>query len=175
MPIERNGKVWHNYPELWGGILRFCKQNRHYRFHRNHPTSVRSTLDLAAGDTFSIVVLIELGADVNARDDHGQTAMHSAASRGRGDARILAELGGDVKAAENDGWAPLHSAAWQGHVDATRVLAVLGGDVNERKNGGMTPMHSAAISAYGDAIRTLAERSGKDEHGETSMHFSARY
>jgi len=43
--------------------------------------------------------LVEQGADVNAKDDSGQTALHAAAAHGRSETlTLLVELGADMRA-----------------------------------------------------------------------------
>lgn len=77
--------------------------------------------DEAAGTEAEAVeavrLLLELGADVNAVDDHGETAMHGAAYQSRpAVVRLLAERGADVAVwnRENQwGWTPLEIA--EGH------------------------------------------------------------
>jgi len=62
-------------------------------------------------DLEAVELAIALGGDVNAVNDHGQTAMHGAAYMG-GDTivRFLADRGAPVDVADNDGWTPLSIA-----------------------------------------------------------------
>jgi ankyrin repeat protein len=65
----------------------------------------------------AVGLLLELGADVNAVDDNGETAMHGAAYQSRNKlVELLAERGADIKVwnrPNEDGWTPLMIA--QGH------------------------------------------------------------
>jgi len=65
----------------------------------------------------AIRLLLDLGADVNAVDDNGETAMHGAAYQSRAElAKLLAERGADVtiwNRKNKSGWTPLMIA--QGH------------------------------------------------------------
>jgi ankyrin repeat protein len=57
------------------------------------------------------LVLLDAGADVNARDEQGRTALHAAAAQGYADAAtLLAERGADLRAADNDGVTVLDAA-----------------------------------------------------------------
>ena len=62
-------------------------------------------------DLEAVKLAMELGGDVHAVDDHGQTAMHGAAYMG-GDTivQFLADRGASVDVADNDGWTPLSIA-----------------------------------------------------------------
>jgi uncharacterized protein len=56
-------------------------------------------------------ILLGAGADVNARDTRGRTALHAAAAQGYTDvAKLLVEHGADLKAADNDGVLPAEAA-----------------------------------------------------------------
>ena len=80
-------------------------------------------------DTEALRMLLEAGADVNARDEwRGCTPLHTAADRGRGNVaatRMLLEAGADVNARDEWGCTPLHTAAG-GDIAATRMLLEAG-------------------------------------------------
>lgn len=64
------------------------------------------------GDPDSVTMLIQSGADVEARDDHGQTAAHWAASHGHRDVlEVLFQWGADWRSREDLGGTVLHWAA----------------------------------------------------------------
>ena len=59
-------------------------------------------------------LLLEAGADVNLRNDHGSTPLHSVAAMppaGNAVASALLERGADVNARNDFGHTPLHAAA----------------------------------------------------------------
>ena len=103
-------------------------------------------------------LLLEHGADVNARDEHDSTPLHEAARNGRVEAiHVLLEYGADVNARKVDNTTTLHEAAQGGSIEAIRLLLELGVDVNVRKNDDTTTWHEAAFGGSVEAIRALLE------------------
>ena len=80
-------------------------------------------------------VLLDAGADVNARDARGRTALHAAAAQGYTDvAKFLVDHGADLKAADADGVLPVDAALGKlrggrgpgaVHADTAKVLTEL--------------------------------------------------
>ena len=89
-------------------------------------------------------LLLERGAEVNAKDAGGETAVLLAARWGRGDLMdLLLEHGADASIRDDQGRTLLHKAAEYGHVEVMRALLSHGFDVNVQARTG-TPLHSAA-------------------------------
>ena len=128
----------------------------------------------AKGDLKSIQSCLDVGWDVNAKDNTGDTALHYSAQKGKVDViEALIKAGADVNAKKNDGETALHSAAQEGKVDAIAALIKAGADVNAKKNDGTTALHSAAYNGKVDAIAALikvgADVNAKDsERGVTA-------
>ena len=67
-------------------------------------------------------MLHDLGADLNAREEHGATPAYVAASRNFLDALyLLEELGADLNLPTTDGATPAYIAACYGFEDALKV------------------------------------------------------
>jgi ankyrin repeat protein len=88
-------------------------------------------------DKLEIRKLLKDGADVNARDSNGVTALIIAARWGRDDiCSLLISKGADVNAKTDHGMTPLMAAAYYGHTQTCAFLLEKGADMNEiSKNG----------------------------------------
>ena len=89
----------------------------------------------------SIPVLVAGGAEIDATDDSGMTALHQAAKEGRNDAVTeLLRNSASVFAKDKKGRTPLHYAAMSQHGDAViDTLLAAGAPVTARDNDGLTP------------------------------------
>jgi ankyrin repeat protein len=77
--------------------------------------------------------LLSVGADVNAKDDHGETPLHWASQRGHVHVvQALVEHGADAEAKDSKEWTPLHSASRWGHVQVVIELLKHGADVEAK-------------------------------------------
>jgi uncharacterized protein len=99
------------------------------------PTDTRGKFRTELDALAAARVLLDAGADVNARDTRGRTALHAAAAQGYTDvAKFLVERGADLKAADNDGVLPVDAALGKlrggrgpsaVHSDTAKVLSEL--------------------------------------------------
>jgi ankyrin repeat protein len=103
-------------------------------------------------------LLLKAGALVNARDEHGTTALHHAApSANEATLAILLEHGADINAVDNIGYSVLHSAARDVIPGRSAYLIRCGATALTRISGGETPLHSAASANKVDACRCLVD------------------
>ncbi|NIP60304.1 MAG: hypothetical protein GWM92_18235, partial [Gemmatimonadetes bacterium] len=109
------------------------------------------------GNLAAVRALVEQGADVNAAQGDGMTALHWAALNGDAElARILVYAGATLKAVTRaGGHTPLHLAARAGHPGVIDVLLDAGADPEPRSATGVTPLHLAAASGSAAAVEAL--------------------
>ena len=127
-------------------------------------TPLHTTASL--GDLEMVQVLLEYKADINARNDIGETPLHLPHHQYSGHpnvepsmpkvARLLLEHGADVNALRNDHSTPLHVAAGYGRADVVCVLLEHSADVGAKNNGGRT----AFQLARGEEVKKLLSKHG---------------
>jgi len=88
--------------------------------------------------------LLEHGANPNAPDNDGATALHLASrQRGITEVELLLEYGANVEVRKKDGWTPLHEAAYHLNLEVVVVLLNRGADPHAQTNKGETPIQLA--------------------------------
>ena len=141
-----------------------------------------------AGDAEAVKALVEAGADVNARDEYGNTPLLHTLFLLRDGAQepdevvvevmtILIKGGADVNARNEYGNTPLHGFATRRLPEGVEALIEAGADVNARNKHGSTPLH-ASHNSYApkraEIIKILikdgADVNARDESGDTPLH-----
>lgn len=119
----------------------------------------RALMDaVTSSDALKAESLLKRGADANARDEHGEVPLHSAAWNGSVEiAALLAANGADVNARNSLGETPLYIAAYYGKTAVMRLLIEKGADVNSKSASGETPLHRAALQGRDEAAKLLVE------------------
>ena len=94
--------------------------------------------------------LLKSGADVNARDERGRTALVLACRQGHTDiVRELVKHGSDVDVKDNSGWTPLMwAAASTGDAEAIELLLDHGANPNVKDQCGSTPLMKACRQRF---------------------------
>ena len=118
---------------------------------RDLPHAVKSDADSA-----TIRALLEQGADVNAGDSGGATALLWAAQWDNvTTARLLIGAGAEVDAANDYGMTPLLMACTNGSAAMVTLLLDAAARPNQVDPSGVTPLMTAARVGNADVVRTL--------------------
>ena len=98
-------------------------------------------------------------ADINARNEHGMTALMRAAYHGRVQlVRVLLEHGADPNVTRNDNFTALSLAAFFGHAEIVEILVQRGAKTDVATRFGTSPEIWAKARSYGDVARSLEKR-----------------
>jgi ankyrin repeat protein len=133
-------------------------------------------------------LLLDKGAEVNARDEEGATPLIEAAGFGHvGIARMLIDRGADLEArAKNGGTALLFAACdcalatMHDTYDVIKLLLEKGADINAADNQGDTPLMIASSGGVvkTDIVRSLLEHGAnqrlKNAQGETALSIAMK-
>ena len=134
-------------------------------------------------------ILLDYGADPNAKNPRGETALH-VVSRGRHDpqdgirvGQLLRESGVDVNVQGKDHNSPLHSTTYSGELEVACVLLDHGAKANAKNNWGETPLHQGSQVEYvsqADSVRIaqiLLDRgvdvNAQDNNRVTPLHLAS--
>jgi ankyrin repeat protein len=122
--------------------------------------------------------LLDAGADVNATQVDGMTALHWAVYNDDvPTARMLVRAGAKVNAANRYGVPPLSLACTNGNADLVKLLLEAGADANATLPGGETVLMTAARVGNVDAVTSLLARSAdpnaREEGGQTALMWAA--
>lgn len=119
------------------------------------------------GQTDTVRALIREGADIDATDAAGLTAVLAVVhGRHAGTVRALIDLGADVNKQDQRRDNPLLHAGAEGLLDMVLLLLEAGADTRIADKDGVTPLEHAAKRRYREIGKLLAEaiaRAGKPE------------
>ncbi|MGB7599961.1 MAG: ankyrin repeat domain-containing protein [Candidatus Sulfotelmatobacter sp.] len=133
----------------------------------------------------NVELLLDSGADIEARDDEGETPLMRAAAFGQSETfKLLLERGAKINVRDRGGLTPLIAAACSCAIatmnstyDIMKILLEKGANVNARTRDGKTALIMAAGSPDDSASVKLllnwgADPMAKDNEGKTAMTFA---
>jgi len=116
------------------------------------------------GDLVGLLARLDEGADINAADTSGETALHAAVGASHVD--LVRELLRANAAPDPPlnicGWTPLHKAAARGNIDVLRLLLQFGADPSLQKADGSTAL---ALARFNKREHCTALLEALDEAG----------
>lgn len=123
-------------------------------------------------------LLIKNGADVNAKDVRGLTALIMAASEGHTETvKQLIDSEAEINAQDKYGLTPLMYAV-PNKIEAMNLLVKNGADVNIRTVTGRTALINAAASGDAQSVKVLLDNKAdiyiKDASGKTAAEYAGR-
>ncbi len=147
----------------------------------NKGAATNTPLDHAvlSGHADVAAVLLDHGANPDARGYCSVMPLHRAAQKGRTDlARLLLDHGANVNIKGGSiEITPLHWAAT--HVEVAEFLIDKGADVNAIDKNLITPLHRAALGSGSKVAKILIDKgadvNAKDSRGRTPLHDAAGY
>ena len=145
-------------------------------------SAIRKCCDYIKIDIINI--LLEKGADINAKDNYGWTPLVQAIHEcecgcececSKEVIKILLEKGADINAKDNYGRTPLmHAIQYGCSEEVIKILLEKGADINAKDNYGRTPlMHAIQYGCSEEVIKILLDKgadvNAKDKNGCTPL------
>lgn len=126
------------------------------------------------GSLESVLLLLENGADVNAKYDRGTTALMSAIPHNLNLAKLLVRKGADVHVKDKyTNYTPLLSAVEARNVEAIHFLLDNDVDINASSSNGVTPLMFAVFFGEEKLVKLLLDRGAdankKNTAGDTAL------
>lgn len=127
---------------------------------------------ISNGDTVRVATFLDAGADINALDGYGQTALMNAAHKGHTEiVRLLAKRGANLNHTAKFGLSALMLAVIADHPEVVRVLVDVGADIALRGSPSATPIYDKTALELAEQMkrtRCAEELQRADSKHETS-------
>ena len=124
-----------------------------------------------------VILLLDHGVPLEARNSAGATALSSSANNGKiSIAECLLAHGADIHSASNPGFTALHWAAHYGHHEAVALLISKGANLETRtKEHSKTPLHEScsAKNGSGESVKLLLQAGADKEATSGNLSYRA--
>jgi hypothetical protein len=132
---------------------------------------------VASEDIALVQLLLNRGADIEAKSNDKETALHVAAGEGNtAVVQLLLDRGADIEAKSEYERRALHLAAAHRSEAVVQLLLDRGANIMARQYDGGTPLHSAALFENKTVVLSLLDRGAnieaKNLRGQTPLHYS---
>lgn len=131
------------------------------------------------GDAAPLRVLLERGADPDARDGDGNAAIHLATAHENAEhiLPVLLAHSADIDSRTRKGETPLMIAVKNGRADIVKLLIDSGADIGAKDDFEYNAFHHSAYQERADIVRILlanwADVDGVSRYGRTALHIAA--
>ncbi|HEY8855932.1 MAG TPA: ankyrin repeat domain-containing protein [Rugosibacter sp.] len=130
------------------------------------------------GNIPMMALFMSHGADVNAVNVHGETALLHASWKGHLDAVRWLIVQGAQPNRQGKAWSALHYAAFAGHEEIVRYLLTQGAEVNALSPNGSTPLMMAAREGQAEIATSLLTAGAQggivNDNGENAVRWAMR-
>ena len=144
------------------------------------PGSLDDQLIQAArnGDTTAVQQLLDKGANIEAKNSKGSTALYIAAANGKTDAvKLLLSNRANIEAQDYTGNTVLIAAAYWGEDAVVKLLLDKGANVEAKTHVGATALIQASINGQSEVVKLLLEKGAniedKTKYGDTALILAA--
>ena len=128
----------------------------------------------AEGDTETVLELVEGGAEIDARDNQGNTAVMAATQNNKVDTvKALIEQGADINIQNNNQDNVLLYAGAEGLLEIVKLAIEAGADTTVTNRYGGTALIPAADRGHVDIVEELLTTSDTDVNHLNNLHWTA--
>ena len=125
-------------------------------------------------DVKEIKELIDMGADVNQKNETGKTALMMASIKGYKEVvEFLIQKEADVNQKDDYGWTALMWTSRKGRNEIVKLLIQKGADVNQKDYYGWTALMEASKRGHKEVVELLIQKGAdvnqKDNNGQNAM------
>ena len=165
------GTQKHNKSKNSNKRFRKTRSKRQRGGVNNNIRLIRSSM---FGNKKKVEELLKEGANVNAKNSDGYTALILASSNGRTEiVAMLLEKGADVNAKDKYNATALIKASSNGHTEIVAKLLDAGADVNAKNDYGYTALIQASRNKHTEIVAMLldngADVNATDDDGDTAL------